>query len=1050
MKRLPEGHRFSVAIRIINLVILSVCLQDLMADDTVGDPLLNVRSWTWEQPRDPLIAAEDSAVQSLKDASRRDALIGGLIQIMTDNATSAAKAFAARSLIPIARDRDSKQLARLLASDYEWELARLVMSGVQGPVTEAVLIKALRDAPSTRTRVGTMITLAHRRSKVSVSSIAEYMSNANPEVADTAAWALGRIGGSEAAARLKSAAARQPGNRTVANSRMDCAAGFAAAGKMKESIAIYRSVLNHKSSAPWLRERALLGLLKCKPGDTAELVQSALRDTDPSLAQAAYRAIRELLDARAAGECLDMASTLAAERRARLLAAAAGRTDDVVLSAAVAFCEDPELDVAGAAIEALGMHGGSAHVSILATKASAAGSPLQEAARRALVTISAPGVDEAMVQSISVQSPNKAEIIRALTQRRVGEAVPALAAAARDADRPAAQAAIKALGVLANPTDLPRVVDLSIQLDEKLADAAAAEIAVIAKRHHQEAQAAALVEHKLTDITGSAERSRLVRVLARLKSPSALVALRSALSSTDVSVRREAIRGLSAWPDAAPLQDLRTFSRVAGDATDRSLALRGFIHMIEQLTTAPDSERLQFYREAMSQASQLEEKRMVLSGVGGLRSADALAFAEPYLTDNELRNEAAFAVVSILPWMVTGNADHAGELARRIRLSEMPPAIRQKAESIEDLLLRLEQSILSWQICGPFEKPGAECAEQFNVLFAPESEPAQASWQHARWEPDPAEPLYLDILKLFPGNRRVAYVRTWIQSPQTCEAVLKLGSDDGIKVWLNGKVVHANNVCRGFELDSDQTSVTLNQGWNALMLKVTQNTSGWGFSARLTDPQGATIPGIRVVNHAPEGETTYGGEDKTSSTLLFDGKSFEGWEGNLDMFRVQDGAIVAGTLEADIPQNAFLCTRRDFGDFELRFKVRLLGQGLNAGVQFRSARVPNHFEVSGYQADIGMMGETNIWGALYDESRRNRFLVTPDQEAISRVLKPQDWNDYTIRCEGQRVRLWVNGVLTADYTEQDPSIPARGIFGLQIHSGPASEAWYKDIRISML
>ena len=178
---------------------------------------------------------------------------------------------------------------------------------------------------------------------------------------------------------------------------------------------------------------------------------------------------------------------------------------------------------------------------------------------------------------------------------------------------------------------------------------------------------------------------------------------------------------------------------------------------------------------------------------------------------------------------------------------------------------------------------------------------------------------------------------------------------------------------------------------------------------------------------------------------LFDGRTFSGWEGNLKMFRIEDGAIVGGTFADKIPRNEFLCTTNTYGDFELRLKVKLLGgDKANAGVQFRTARIPNHHEVSGYQADMG----TGWWGALYDESRRNKVLLGPDQSRMRAVVKNDDWNDYVIRAEGPRVQLSLNGVQTVDYTEMDPSVAKSGVICVQIHSGPPSEAWYKDITLA--
>jgi hypothetical protein len=186
------------------------------------------------------------------------------------------------------------------------------------------------------------------------------------------------------------------------------------------------------------------------------------------------------------------------------------------------------------------------------------------------------------------------------------------------------------------------------------------------------------------------------------------------------------------------------------------------------------------------------------------------------------------------------------------------------------------------------------------------------------------------------------------------------------------------------------------------------------------------------------------------STPLFDGKSLAGWEGNEAMFRVQDSAIVAGSLKERIPHNEFLCTKEEFADFELRLEAKLVGKGDNAGVQFRSRRVPNHYEVSGYQCDIGRMQGKPIWGWLYDESRRRKFLAEADAERLAKVVKSEDWNELVIRCQGPRVEIWVNGLKTVDFTETDDTIQRSGVIGLQIHGGEPAEASYRNIRIKKL
>ena len=188
---------------------------------------------------------------------------------------------------------------------------------------------------------------------------------------------------------------------------------------------------------------------------------------------------------------------------------------------------------------------------------------------------------------------------------------------------------------------------------------------------------------------------------------------------------------------------------------------------------------------------------------------------------------------------------------------------------------------------------------------------------------------------------------------------------------------------------------------------------------------------------------------RAESRPLFDGKTFAGWEGDTHKtWRIEEGAIVGGSLEETVPRNEFLATTREFGDFELTLQYKLVGtEGfINGGVQFRSERIPNHHEVIGYQADLGM----GFDGALYDESRRKRVLAQPSRDVLAKALRQDDWNEYRIRAEGARIRLWLNGVPTVDYTEEDAEIAAKGIIALQIHGGCKALVRFKDIRIEEL
>jgi hypothetical protein len=183
---------------------------------------------------------------------------------------------------------------------------------------------------------------------------------------------------------------------------------------------------------------------------------------------------------------------------------------------------------------------------------------------------------------------------------------------------------------------------------------------------------------------------------------------------------------------------------------------------------------------------------------------------------------------------------------------------------------------------------------------------------------------------------------------------------------------------------------------------------------------------------------------------LFDGRTFRGWEGDtLTTWRIEDGALVSGSLTDSVPRNSFLATTRSYTNYVLRLKARLVGKSgfINGGVQFHSQRSTNPpNEMMGYQMDYG----AGYWGSLYDESRRNRTLVQPDSAMVARLVKVGDWNDLELRAENGHIRIFLNGVQTVDYTEPDGAIPQAGRIGLQIHGGAVAEASYKDIVIQEL
>jgi hypothetical protein len=177
---------------------------------------------------------------------------------------------------------------------------------------------------------------------------------------------------------------------------------------------------------------------------------------------------------------------------------------------------------------------------------------------------------------------------------------------------------------------------------------------------------------------------------------------------------------------------------------------------------------------------------------------------------------------------------------------------------------------------------------------------------------------------------------------------------------------------------------------------------------------------------------------------FFNRKDLSGWEGNPTLWSVKDGALVGSTAPKGIKGNTFLCSKQKYGDFELQFQVRLKGKTANSGVQIRSKLIdPERFVVHGPQCDMGQQ----YWGSLYGEGIGGMMKASP-AELVKRVLKPDDFNDYYIKCVGKHVTIKLNGETTVD--DDFPKMERDGIIAWQLHAGGPMEATFRNIRFREL
>lgn len=173
---------------------------------------------------------------------------------------------------------------------------------------------------------------------------------------------------------------------------------------------------------------------------------------------------------------------------------------------------------------------------------------------------------------------------------------------------------------------------------------------------------------------------------------------------------------------------------------------------------------------------------------------------------------------------------------------------------------------------------------------------------------------------------------------------------------------------------------------------------------------------------------------------LFNGKDLDGWDGLIkEHWTFKDGELTGSTFPKGVGFNTFLCSKKKYKDFELKFQVRLKDGKGNSGVQIRSAiKDAKVFSVKGPQCDIA----DGYWGSLYGEDFGG-MMKAADKDEVKKVLKPADFNDYHILCVGKRVTIKLNGLTTVD--EEFAKMPDEGIIAWQLHAGGPMEVTFRKI-----
>lgn len=589
------------------------------------------------------------------------ASVTDLVAVLKAGGDRKQSADACRELAQIGSPEAIAPLAALLADENLNHMARYALEPIDSPAVD----QAFRDAVpklTGRPLAGVVTSLGVRRDAKAVKLLTPLLVHSDPNVAQAAARALGDIGNLEAAEALRKTL---PAGDTLAiyEGLLRCAEHLHAANQTRQARDLY-AMLRDAAAPHQVRAGGLRGLILTSGSEAPRVLQQALQNSDYTQFAAAARTAQET-SAPAITETLAAElPKLAPDRQIVLLQTLAFKADPIGLAAVVNASRSQDKAIRIAALRALPQFENATVGGALLEPMFDADKDVARAAQDGMAGLLGRDVDTAVVALLSHADVQRRLIgVDLVSRRRMATALPDVSRLAADADPKVRIAAVQCVGELGGKAQLPFLLDL-LQHPKSNQDMEAAENAleVVSVKPGSREPAVAAIQAQLGK-SEPAQKSALLRVLTTIGGPEALNSVRNALTDASADVRAGAVRSLAGWstPDAAP--DLLRLSRESGSATEKTLALRGYLAMAARGDVG-EPQRIEMCRQAAPLVERAEEKRLLLAALGSINSPDALPVLESYLGDSAVKDEAATAMLSLADKLL--KRDNAAQLAARL------------------------------------------------------------------------------------------------------------------------------------------------------------------------------------------------------------------------------------------------------------------------------------------------------------------------------------------------------------------------------------------------
>lgn len=579
-----------------------------------------------------------------------------LIAVLKSDAPLKDKADACRELGVIGTKECVPVLATMLADENQNHIARYALEPNPDPSVNEVLRAALATAKG-RPLVGVIGSLGVRRDAQAVGSLAPLLLDADADVAQAAARALGKIGGVPASMVLSVAVEQASAGNQLAfcEGLFRCAESFSATGDRAHAQEVYDVLLTKVKNAPHqVRAGALRGSIVLNPEEGLVLLAKALQGDDWIMVAAAARAAIELSGTAVTQTVAAELGKGSADKQILVAQVLGKRADAAALPALFAVAKSGDKNVRIAAIRALPEIGRPTATPVLVELLKDTDREIAQTAQDSLAALPGNEVDAAVLAMLSSgDTAQRLTAIDLLSRRRMTKNLPELLKLTSDADAKVRSTALKRVGELGGPADVPALLDSLMKAkDSQALEAAEQAVSTICVKAGDADACADKIGSLLTQAPPE-QKGALLRVLGAIGGQKSLQLVRAAVNDANADVHSSAIRVLGDWKTADAAPDLLALAKNASDPKDKMLCLRSYLGLARN-PDFPAPQRLTMCRDAAGMVQSQDEKRLLLSALGSVQSPEAINVILPYLEDASTKNEAAAAALGIADRLLQG------------------------------------------------------------------------------------------------------------------------------------------------------------------------------------------------------------------------------------------------------------------------------------------------------------------------------------------------------------------------------------------------------------